>query len=291
MNHWILCHCRLVNIIKKLQDVASLQLEEDAKQKKVLPEQSVLPQVTKAETIKTKEEKESAPKITSKFRQQSPSRRTDAKDIHSSKSEARVKHKTTSNVVKTVGLSSKGSSRKRKHSSSEEEDSRASQLHSIVKVKDRKPTLPVSKQASGNLLKKAVAAAHHSVNKTGTCITSSLKYDPTSPPSPIRSHSYEEKQQQKELLLQQHRELQKCFLQMKHHEEIPEIDMAVDGGLEMEEVLGVQENTKEEIDENESRDDDQECQEEENIQEPEVSFLNSHHHCRRTSDEKLALVS
>ena len=143
-----------------------------------------------------------------------------------------------------------------------------------------RPTLPVSKQASGNLLKKAVAAAHHSVNKTGTCITSSLKYDPTSPPSPIRSHSYEEKQQQKELLLQQHRELQKCFLQMKHHEEIRQIDMAVDGGLEMEEVLGVQENTKEEIDENESRDDDQECQEEENIQEPEVSFLNSHHHCR-----------
>ena len=58
------------------------------------------------------------------------------------------------------------------------------------------------------------------------------------------------------------------------------MDMAVNGGLEMEEVLGVQENTKEEIDENESRDDDQECQEEENIQEPEVSFLNSHHHCR-----------
>ncbi|XP_044183377.1 zinc finger CCCH domain-containing protein 14-like [Acropora millepora] len=268
----------LVNIIKKLQDVASLQLEEDAKQKKVLPEQSVLPQVTKAETIKTKEEKEPAPKISSKFRQQSPSRRTDAKDIHSSKSEARIKHKTTSNVVKTVGLSSKGSSRKRKHSSSEEEDSRASQLHSIVKVKDRKPTLPVSKQASGNLLKKAVAAAHHSVNKTGTCITSSLKYDPTSPPSPIRSHSYEEKQQQKELLLQQHRELQKCFLQMKHREEIPEIEMdvAVDGGLEMEEVLGVQENTKEEIDENESRDDDQECQEEENIQEPEAPVIELH---------------
>ena len=68
----------------------SLCLTEDAKQKKVLPEQSVLPQVTKAETIKTKEEKESAPKISSKFRQQSPSQRTDAKDIHSSKSEARI---------------------------------------------------------------------------------------------------------------------------------------------------------------------------------------------------------
>ena len=68
----------------------SLCLTEDAKQKKVLPEQSVLPQVTKAETVKTKEEKEPAPKISSKFRQQSPSRRTDAKDIHSSKSEARI---------------------------------------------------------------------------------------------------------------------------------------------------------------------------------------------------------
>lgn len=120
------------------------------------------------------------------------------------------------------------------------------------------------------------------MNKTGTCITSSLKYDPTSPPSPIRSHSYEEKQQQKELLLQQHRELQKRFLQMKHHEEAPEIemDMAVEGGLEMGEVLSVQENVKEEVDENESKDyDDKECQEEENIQEPEVSLLTYHHHC------------
>ena len=69
---------------------------------------------------------------------------------------------------------------------------------------------------------------------------------------------------------------------MKHHEEIPEIEtnMAVEGGLEMEEVLGVQENTKEDIDENEIQDDDQECQEEENIQEPEVGLPNSHHYCR-----------
>lgn len=34
-------------------------------------------------------------------------------------------------------------------------------------------------------------------------------YDPTSPPSPIKVHSMEEKRQQKEILLQQHRELQK----------------------------------------------------------------------------------
>ena len=69
---------------------------------------------------------------------------------------------------------------------------------------------------------------------------------------------------------------------MKHHEEIPEIEtnIAVEGGLEMGEVLGVQENTKEDIDENEIQDDDQECQEEENIQEPEVGLPNSHHHCR-----------
>ena len=79
-----------------------------------------------------------------------------------------------------------------------------------------RPTLPVSKQASGNLLKKAVTEAHLSVNKP--VLSSSLKYDPTSPPSPIRSHSYEEKQQQKELLLQQHRELQKQFFQMKQAE-------------------------------------------------------------------------
>lgn len=55
----------------------------------MLPEQSVLPQVMKAETNKSKEEKEPAPKISSKFRQQSPSRRTDPKDLHSSKSETR----------------------------------------------------------------------------------------------------------------------------------------------------------------------------------------------------------
>lgn len=79
-----------------------------------------------------------------------------------------------------------------------------------------RPTLPLSKQASGNLLKKAVTEAHLSVNKP--VLSSSLKYDPTSPPSPIRSHSYEEKQQQKELLLQQHRELQKQFFQMKQAE-------------------------------------------------------------------------
>ena len=79
-----------------------------------------------------------------------------------------------------------------------------------------RPTLPISKQASGNLLKKAVTEAHLSVNKP--VLSSSLKYDPTSPPSPIRSHSYEEKQQQKELLLQQHRELQKQFFQMKQAE-------------------------------------------------------------------------
>ena len=46
--------------------------------------------------------------------------------------------KMTSNVVKTVGLSSKGSTRKRKHSLSDEEDSKTSHLHSIVKVKERK---------------------------------------------------------------------------------------------------------------------------------------------------------
>ena len=62
-----------------------------------------------------------------------------------------------------------------------------------------------------------MAEAHLSVNKP--LISSSLKYDPTSPPSPIVSHSYEEKQYQKELLLQQHRELQKQFLQMKQDRE------------------------------------------------------------------------
>ena len=43
-----------------------------------------------------------------------------------------------SNVVKTVGLSSRGSTRKRKHSSSGDEDSRTSNLPSVVKVKERK---------------------------------------------------------------------------------------------------------------------------------------------------------
>lgn len=67
-----------------------------------------------------------------------------------------------------------------------------------------RPTLPPSKQAPSSLLKKAVAAAHMSVSR----LVPSSTYDPASPPLPIRTHSYEEKQQQKELLLQQHRELQ-----------------------------------------------------------------------------------
>ena len=46
--------------------------------------------------------------------------------------------KMSGNVVKTVGLSSKDHTRKRKHSSSGEEDSRTSNLHSIVRVKERK---------------------------------------------------------------------------------------------------------------------------------------------------------
>ena len=98
-----------------------------------------------------------------------------------------------------------------------------------------RPTLPVSKQASGNLLKKAVTEAHLSVNKP--VLSSSLKYDPTSPPSPIRSHSYEEKQQQKELLLQQHRELQKQFFQMKQaevHVEHEEEEAGEDSDKEVE---------------------------------------------------------
>ena len=49
-----------------------------------------------------------------------------------------LEQRISTNVVKTVGLSSRGSVRKRKHSSSDEEDSRASHLHSVVKVKDRK---------------------------------------------------------------------------------------------------------------------------------------------------------
>ena len=49
-----------------------------------------------------------------------------------------LEQKSSSNVVKTVGLTSKGSTRKRKHSSSDEEDSRGTNIHSIVKVKDRK---------------------------------------------------------------------------------------------------------------------------------------------------------
>lgn len=68
-----------------------------------------------------------------------------------------------------------------------------------------RPSLPPSKQATSSLLRKAVAEAHMSVTK----VMHSLTYDPTSPPSPIKVQSLEEKQQQKEILLQQHRELQK----------------------------------------------------------------------------------
>ena len=77
-----------------------------------------------------------------------------------------------------------------------------------------------------------MAEAHLSVNKP--LISSSLKYDPTLPPSPIVSHSYEEKQHQKELLLQQHRELQKQFLQMKQDREESKEAMEEDSDKDME---------------------------------------------------------
>ena len=137
-----------------------------------------------------------------------------------------------------------------------------------------RPTLPVSKQASGNLLKKAVAAAHHSVNKP--VISPNLKYDPTSPPSPIRSHSYEEKQHQKELLLQQHRELQKQFLQLKQQEGTAEEEDegGVDSDREMEgEATEVQENIQEDDDDKtDNKLAEEEHKEVENAQEPEASF-------------------
>ncbi|XP_068688101.1 zinc finger CCCH domain-containing protein 14-like [Montipora foliosa] len=267
----------LVNIIQKLQDVTNLQHEETAESRKVLEEESLSPQAVKTEIVRSKEVKEHAVKTSSKFIQQSPSHRTDARDTQSSKSSEKTeKQKSSDNVVKTVGLSSKGSSRKRKHSSSEEDVSRASNLHSVVKVKERKPTLPISKQATGNLLKKAVAAAHHSVKKPA--LSSSLKYDPTSPPSPIRSHSYEEKQQQKELLLQQHRELQKHFLQMKH-QEVSDVETVsvVESIHEMEEEMPtVQESIQEEVDENERKHDGETQKEENNVQEPEEPVIELH---------------
>ncbi|XP_020605748.1 zinc finger CCCH domain-containing protein 14-like [Orbicella faveolata] len=217
----------LVNIIQKLQDVTSLQ--ENTEQSSILAKESIPLQTIKTEPVKIRERKE---------RRRSP-HRTEAREEQISQgyksSEKTEKQKSSSNVVKTVGLTSKGSTRKRKHSSSDEEDSQGTNLHSIVKVKDRKPTLPVSKQASGNLIKKAVTEAHLSVNKP--VLSSSLKYDPTSPPSPIRSHSYEEKQQQKELLLQQHRELQKQFFQMKEaevHVEHEEEEVGEDSDKEIE---------------------------------------------------------
>ena len=146
-------------------------------------------------------------------------------------------------------------------------------LSSMCLIYCNRPTLPISKQATGNLLKKAVAAAHHSVKKPA--LSSSLKYDPTSPPSPIRSHSYEEKQQQKELLLQQHRELQKHFLQMKH-QDVSDVETVavVESVHEMEEEIPtVQESIQEEVDENERKHDSETQKEENNVQEPEVILL------------------
>lgn len=85
-------------------------------------------------------------------------------------------------------------------------------VHTFVSF--NRPTLPTSKQATGSLLRRAVAEAHMSVTK----VMHSLTYDPTSPPSPKKVQSLEEKKQQKEILLQQHRELQKQ-LQTKEFEE------------------------------------------------------------------------
>ncbi|KAL9958254.1 hypothetical protein ACROYT_G035248 [Oculina patagonica] len=261
----------LVNIIQKLQDVTSLQ--ENTEQSSLLVKESIPLQAIKTEPTKNREKKDASSKTSLKDRQRSP-HRTEARDQQLSQaSEKREKQKVSSNVVKTVGLSSKGSTRKRKHSSSDEEDSRAANLHSIVKVKDRKPTLPVSKQASGNLLKKAVAEAHLSVNKP--VLSSSLKYDPTSPPSPIRSHSYEEKQQQKELLLQQHRELQKQFLQMKQAEvetKEEEEDEADESDKEMEKESAEQdENVQSDEENQESKEVEEEHKEQEPVIELHVS--------------------
>ena len=133
-----------------------------------------------------------------------------------------------------------------------------------------RPSLPPSKQAPSNLLKKAVAEAHLSVSKP--LLSSSLKYDPLSPPSPIRSHSYEEKQQQKELLLLQHRELQRQFRQMEQgteevHEQVNEESDGRD-----EETVGKQEGEIEEKKHMEkvSTDADQETSD---VQEPEVGMV------------------
>lgn len=119
-----------------------------------------------------------------------------------------------------------------------------------------------------------MAAATHSVSKP--VLSSSLKYDPTSPPSPIRSHSYEEKQQQKELLLQQHRELQKQFLQIKQEEE--GIDEDVEGREESDrEVKGettqVEEKLQDEDHNGENKQTEDEHKEVESAQEPEASLL------------------
>ena len=64
-------------------------------------------------------------------------------------------------------------------------------------------SLSPSKQATSRLFKKAIAEAHMSVNQ----LANSSSYDPTLPPQPMKTNSYAEKQHQKELLLQQHREL------------------------------------------------------------------------------------
>ena len=134
----------------------------------------------------------------------------------------------------------------------------------------------MSKQASGNLLKKAVAEAHLSVNKP--VLSSSLKYDPTSPPSPIRSHSYEEKQQQKELLLQQHRELQKQFLQMKQagveSKEVVEEEDAEGTDKEMEEESTMlDQNVQSEEEKRESKEVKEDNREQVDAQVPEVCYL------------------
>lgn len=263
----------LVNIIQKLQDVTSLQ--ENTEESNLLGEGNIS-QTVKTDLVKGKERKDAPLKPSPKERRRSPNR-TDAREHLKSKHEKVEKPKMGSNVVKTVGLSSRGSTRKRKHSSSDDENSRTSNLPSVVKVKERKPTLPPSKQASGNLLMKAVAAAHHSVKKPA--LSSSLKYDPTSPPSPIRSHSYEEKQQQKELLLQQHRELQKQFLQMKQVDESVEDEENVEGESSREveeESTAVEEEGQDYNEGNEEQVAEEEHKQVETTQEPEEPVIELH---------------
>ena len=85
-----------------------------------------------------------------------------------------------------------------------------------------RPVLPASQQANPNLLKKAMKAAQVSVED----VVGSGEYNPEAPPSSVQTVADpESKKKQREILLEEHKKLQRLKSQQ---EDTKDIDMVRD---------------------------------------------------------------